>query len=38
MTYRRCTYRSRSWRTLIDAGWVTLCVNSEGVALMAKDG
>jgi hypothetical protein len=38
VTYRRCVYRSEEWTLLVESGWLTLHVNRDGMALMAKNG
>jgi hypothetical protein len=36
MTYRRCIYHSDEWKELTANGWITLAVNVDRIALIAK--
>lgn len=34
--YRRVLYRSAEWHELKEENWITVCVNSDNIALMMK--
>jgi hypothetical protein len=35
--YRRCPFGGKEWKRLVAEGWITLCINSLGLALLLKE-